>query len=282
MTRPNKRQAQIRRLAEAKRKRTRLNRDDADPLPHTEDTTDLSSELSGFDETSSESSSEGSSDESIAIEPEAITSRQISDVLKWHDGAGKGKGSGLRSSYSGSSKSTRKRRRRHQRELERASANTANILELFAKQQQKQQEKDGQDTTPTSLGESHNDSEKSERRLVTEELEKLLKSTKEQVKRYGRVLPPTSDFYRQHLMVRSFFYLQQQKDTLQLNRRRDIAVMAAANFKRGKVGTGKKIVRWEREWLKHRRIPESKAGKHSAGMSWLEDEGVLCAVRVSR
>jgi hypothetical protein len=82
MTRPNKRQAQIRRLAEAKRKRTRLNRDDADPLPHTEDTTDLSSELSGFDETSSESSSEGSSDESIAIEPEAITSRQISDVLK--------------------------------------------------------------------------------------------------------------------------------------------------------------------------------------------------------
>jgi hypothetical protein len=79
-------------------------------------------------------------------------------------------------------------------------------------------------------------------------------------------------------MVRSFFYLQQQKDTLQLNRRRDIAVMAAANFKRGKA-TGKKIVRWEREWLKHRRIPESKAGKHSAGMSWLEDEGVLCAVR---
>ena len=98
------------------------------------------------------------------------------------------------------------------------------------------------------------------------------------MKRYGRVLPPTSDFYRRHLMVRSFFYLQQQKDTLQLNRRRDIAVMAAANFKRGKA-TGKKIVRWEREWLKHRRIPESKAGKHSAGMSWLEDEGVLCAVR---
>ena len=96
MTRPSKRQAQIRRLAEAK---VRLNRDDV------EDTNELSSELSGVDETSSESSSDDSSDESIVIEP----SRQISDVLEWHDEAGKGKGSGLRSSYSGSSKSTRKR-----------------------------------------------------------------------------------------------------------------------------------------------------------------------------
>ena len=98
------------------------------------------------------------------------------------------------------------------------------------------------------------------------------------MKRYGLVLSPKGDFYRRHLMVRGFFYLQQQKDTLQLSRRRDVAAVAAANFKRGKA-TGKKIVRWEIEWLKHRRIPESKSGKHSAGMSWLEDEGVLCAVR---
>jgi hypothetical protein len=295
MTRPNKRQAQIRRLAKAKRKlspittkagmkRTRLNSFDnadftSDPLPRAENMADLSSELSDSDATSSvQSSSEDSSDNSTVIdEPgsqtEATTNRRVCDELKWHKGAGKG--TGLRSSYSGSSKSTRKRHRRRQRELERASANTANILGLFKKQQEK---KDGQVTTSTSLEESRRDSKESRRRLAIEELEKLLQSPREQVKRYGRVLRPTSDFYRRHLLVRSFFYLQQQKDTLRLSRRREIAILAAANFKRGK-STGRKIVRWEKEWLAHRRIPESKAGKHSACLSWLEDEGVLCAVR---
>ena len=146
MPRLNKRQAQIQRLANTKRKPglitrkpteakgTRLSDDTADltsgslPLETNNYTADLGSELS--DETSSvQSSSEDSSNESIIDGPrgqlpetEAITNRQVHDELKWHEGAGKG--SGLRSSYSGSSKSTRKRRRRHQRELEKASVNT--------------------------------------------------------------------------------------------------------------------------------------------------------------
>jgi len=292
----NKRQAQIKRLANAKRKlsittklntetkRTRILTSESDLLQQAGDMTDpQSSELSYSDDSSSvQSSSEDSSNELTTDGPgsqlpEAIINRRVCDELKWHAGAEKG--SGLRNSYSGSSKSTIKRRRRDQRELERASANTHNILSLFKKQQKKNDEE--QNITPTSLAveqESPSDSEESKRQLAVEELEKLLKSTREQAKKYGRMLPATSDFYRRHLMVRSFLYLQQQKDKLQLSRRRDIAAIVAANFKRG-INTGRKIIQWEREWMRHRRIPESRAGKHSACLSWLADEGVLCAVR---
>jgi hypothetical protein len=48
----------------------------------------------------------------------------------------------------------------------------------------------------------------------------------------------------------------------------------------GKGGhTVRKIVQWEKSWIKDRTIPESKAGKHKHNISWMDDEGLLSAVQ---
>jgi hypothetical protein len=41
----------------------------------------------------------------------------------------------------------------------------------------------------------------------------------------------------------------------------------------------RKIVQWEKSWIKDRTIPESKAGKHKHNISWMDDEGLLSAVQ---
>lgn len=242
------------------------------------DETEFSSDESSSDESSSD---ELSSEESGAGEDEdtdKTDSNCPQSEIKWSDGAGKN----LRSSYGTGSRATRTRERKRQRELDQAASKSLSIVSIFKRQRDlgisMKNNEPSPITTPLSAvgrGEARG---KMARRLALEDLERLLKLKTEQVKKYGHVLSPQGDFYRRHLMVRSFLWMQEQKDKLPKKDRRGIAGMVAASFNR-RSWTGRKIVRWERHWMTNRTIPESKAGKHRACLSWLEDEGVLCAVR---
>jgi hypothetical protein len=115
------------------------------------------------------------------------------------------------------------------------------------------------------------------RRLALEDLQKLLKCKTLQTKKYGHVLFPESDFYRRHCMVKSFLYLQQNSNYLKEVRKKMATTVAATFNRHGHVA--RKLLHWEKSWIDSRAIPKGKAGKHRAGLSWLEDEGILCAVR---
>ena len=115
------------------------------------------------------------------------------------------------------------------------------------------------------------------RRSALEDLQKLLNYKTLQIKKYGHVLFPQTDFHRRHCMVKSFLYLQQNDSYLKESRKLMASIVAATFNRHGHVA--RKLLRWEKSWIDSRNIPKTKAGKHRAGLSWLEDEGVLCAVR---
>jgi hypothetical protein len=75
-------------------------------------------------------------------------------------------------------------------------------------------------------------------------------------------------------MVMGFLHRQQNKD----KSRREMAKEVANSFGRS-MYTARKFIAWEKEWILHRRIPESRAGKHRACQSLLDDEGILCAIQ---
>jgi hypothetical protein len=91
------------------------------------------------------------------------------------------------------------------------------------------------------------------------------------VRIYGHVIAPGGDFDRRHRMVNGFLHRQKNKD----RNRREMAMEVAKAFGRS-MHTARKIAKWEKEWMLHRRLPESKAG---ACQSLLDDEGVLCAIQ---
>ena len=107
----------------------------------------------------------------------------------------------------------------------------------------------------------------------------LLNSKREQIRKYGRMLVHEGDFYRRHCIVRNFMYMQKERnESGRVQSRQKMAEMVAITFDR-RQHTGRKIVTWERQWIEGGKIPESKAGKHRARLSWLEDEGILCGIR---
>ncbi len=63
-------------------------------------------------------------------------------------------------------------------------------------------------------------------------------------------------------MVQSFLWmkLNKKKDNPGLNRQ-DLAQIVANSFNR-RAYTGRKIIQWERSWVKDRTIPGTKAGKY--------------------
>jgi hypothetical protein len=289
---PNKQKKHLKRVrslaaaANAERAAKRVNnkqpKPEAGELPRGDhrngDETEFSSHESSSDESSSDELSSEESGAGEDGETDKTDSNCPQSVIKWSDGAGKN----LRSLYKTGSISTRTRERKRQRELDQEASKTLSIVSFFKRQRDlgisMKNNEPSSITTPLSAvgrGEARGNMAC---HLALEDLERLLKLKTEQVKKYGHVLFPQGDFYRRHLMVRSFLWMQEQKDKLPKKDRRGIAEMVAASFNR-RSWTGRKIVRWERHWMKNRTIPESKAGKHRACLSWLEDEGVLCAVR---
>jgi len=242
-------------------------------------------EESDYDESSSSDESTTSSERSAVDETDGINDAEPSGspsqfkrapLLAWKEGAGQS----LKRQYGTGSQSTAKRQRRHQRELDQAASNTHKIFDIFKRQQ--------------DLGISMNDKEQcfkvprakkvreegqKERKLELglEDMQKLLRSKTAQVKRYGHLLFPETDFHRRHSMVRSFLYMQKQKENMSGGKRK-IAEMVAATYNR-RGHTAKKLLKWVKGWINDRTIPESKAGKHKACISLLENEGVLCAIR---
>jgi hypothetical protein len=231
-----------------------------------------SSDHSGSDESSSDDPM--SSDESD-LEPmvgdAGGDSFNIVPTLEWRESAG----NSLKRLYGVGSESTKKRQRRHECELKRAASNTLDITDLFRRQQDLGiSVKSVGDTKKFKPGHRSKQSTPGERDRALDDLIRLLESKPEQIKKYGHILYPESDFDRRHRMVRSFLCRQKEKD----GTRREMATAVAKNYNRGG-HTARKIVKWEKGWVQNRRIPESKAGKHQVSLSLPDDEATLCAIR---
>ena len=80
-------------------------------------------------------------------------------------------------------------------------------------------------------------------------------------------------------MVQSFLWmlLNKEKGNPGLNRQ-NLAQIFANSFNR-RAYTERKIVQWERSWVKHRKIPCTKAGKHIHVVSWMEDVDLIVSVK---
>lgn len=261
------------------------NTNDSESSPGEASSDDSSGDESNSDESSSDESSSDESDlESIASDTESVEALdpKVSStvpVLEWREGAGQF----LKRPYGSGSESTRKRQRRHERELKRAASQTYNIIDLFRRQQDLgisvRSARDTGNLNPDSR--LRQGAQPEERDCALNDLVHLLKSKPAQIKKYGHILYPESDFDRRHRMVRSFLYRQKEKDRScgsSSERRREMATSVAKDYNRQGY-TGRKIVKWEREWVQKRKIPESKAGKHKKSRSWLDDEATLCAIR---
>ena len=183
--------------------------------------------------------------------------------LEWKENAGKS----LKRPYGSGSERTMKRRRRHQRELEQAAANTRNIVDLFKQQQ-------GLKVPVKRAGRSSQQLRLEKLNRALDDLDRLIKSSKAQVRTYSHIVVLEGDFDRRHRMVRAFLHRQKNKD----RNRSEMAMEVAKAFGRSKP-TARNIIKWEKEWMVHRRLPESKAGKHRACLSLLDDEGILCAIQ---
>jgi hypothetical protein len=72
--------------------------------------------------------------------------------------------------------------------------------------------------------------------------------------------------------------LQQRKHEFQDYGWRELSAIVVRSYRK-RSHSGLKIVQWEKSWVEHRTIPESKAGKHKQDISWMNDEEVLLAVQ---
>lgn len=97
--------------------------------------------------------------------------------------------------------------------------------------------------------------------------------------KYGYELSPKSNYYRRHQMVRTFLWMQvdKEKDNPYLTRR-DLAQIVAQSFNKKRY-TGRKILKWERSWVKLRVILDTKAGNRKGGLSWMEDEDLVLSIK---
>ena len=75
-----------------------------------------------------------------------------------------------------------------------------------------------------------------------DDLGRLIKSSKAQVRTYGHIV--LGDFDRRHRMVRAFLHRQKNKD----RNRSEMAMEVAKAFGRSKP-TARNIIKWEKEWM---------------------------------
>jgi hypothetical protein len=193
----------------------------------------------------------------------------VTPALKWKEGAGKS----LKRAYGNGSERTSRRKRKNLGELAQAASGCLDIGALFRRQQDL-----GISQLPLiSQHQAAQQRTQERRRLTLEDMEKLLRCKTAQIKKYGHALFPESDFHRRHCMVRNFMYLQKYHENVPGKTRGELAKAVAASFDRRQHTTKK--LQWEKAWIDTRILPESKAGKHKARLSWLDDEGILCAIQ---
>ena len=80
-------------------------------------------------------------------------------------------------------------------------------------------------------------------------------------------------------MVQSFSWikLNKKKDNPGLNRQ-GLAQIAAISFNR-RAYTRRKIIQWERSWVKDCTILGTKAGRHNHIVSWKENEDLIFSMK---
>ncbi len=91
------------------------------------------------------------------------------------------------------------------------------------------------------------------------DLSELLHLKSQQKEKYGYELSPKSNYYWRHQMVRSFLWMQlnKERDNPHCDRQA-LARIVAQSFNKGSY-TGRKIVQWEKSWMKLRAIPTTGA-----------------------
>ena len=232
-------------------------------------------EISSDDSSSSDSDSDEDSDDDMPTDA-LNTSQSTAESrmgLCWNDEAG----NHIRGPR-GTSKSTEKRARRHQRELEKAASQSHSIVHLFQRQQNLGLSMEAHLEIAQEDKEKPREDEEKARQEALDDLKRLLHHEEEQRNKYGKPFATGKNFQRRHLMVESFLALQQQKQELPDPSRRGLATLVARNY--GKGGhTVRKIVQWEKSWVKDRTIPESKSGTHRHNSSWMDDKALLSAVQ---
>ena len=181
--------------------------------------------------------------------------------------------------------STREREIRRKKELEKSASLTRSIVEMFSAQQNKGQpssnplsSSDLPQSASSKVGKKV-ETQFELRKQAAYDLDELLRLKTQQRDKYGYELSPKSNYYCRHLMVKSFLWMQlnKEKDNLQLNRRKLAQIVAQSFNKRSY--TGRKIVQWERSWVKSRVIPNTKAGNLKGDLSWMEDEDLVLSIK---
>ena len=71
--------------------------------------------------------------------------------------------------------------------------------------------------------------------------------------------------------------LNKEKNNSHLNEQR-LAQFVAQNFNKKKY-TGRKIIYWEYLWIKHRVIPNTKAGNKRRDLSWMENRDLVLSIK---
>lgn len=71
--------------------------------------------------------------------------------------------------------------------------------------------------------------------------------------------------------------LNKEKDNPHLTRR-DLAQIVAQSFNKKRY-IRRKIVQWERSWVKLRVIPDTKAGNRKGDLSWMEDKDLVFSIK---
>jgi hypothetical protein len=87
---------------------------------------------------------------------------------------------------------------------------------------------------------------------------------------------PVGQNAQHHQAVLAFLKLQRCRQSSET--REDLSLQVARCFGRGRY-FARKIVTWERTWIKERVIAEGRKGCYTKTRSWLDDEGVQLAVR---
>lgn len=205
----------------------------------------------------------------------------------------------LRGAYGNGSTSTLRRARKAALEFEKQASKTYNIKELWQRnidlgripaansqvglEQVPESQPSNSVFSPSPLSGvsrggtslmSSQETLKNQRIEALKDLSKLLRLVTEQEKKYETRLSLHSNFYRRHIMVQQFLHSQLSSQPSQ--RRRNISRNVARSF--GRRGpTARNIVRWEKEWVASRNIPESKGREDSN--SWMYDGDLNDAMR---
>src|SRR5467141_4123307 len=130
--------------------------------------------------------------------------------------------------------------------ISRASAGTLKITAIFERQRELQSSENRSEEQGLTTSRPRNDQDdglgEQERQRALKDLEMLLNSKREQIRKYGRMLVHEGDFYRRHCMVRNFMYMQKERnESGRVQSRQKMAEMVAITFDR-RQHTGRKIV----------------------------------------